>query len=62
MSNLLVWIQKHGHTQVGQPYKTYINQLALDTAMQISDLKSTMKDWNVWRQKVNIARATLPIW
>ena len=40
MGDILLWIPKYGHTQVGRPYKTYINQFALDTCMQFNYLQS----------------------
>ena len=60
-SNLLLWIPKHGYSQVGRPCKSYISQLAVDTRMQIEDLKNAMEDQNVWRQRVNMVQATRPI-
>ena len=61
VSDLLLWTPKHGHTTVGRPHKTYIDQLAQDAGMQIQDLKNAMEDRNVWRQRVNMVRATRPI-
>ena len=60
-SDLLLWILKHEYSQVGRPCKSYISQLAVDTRMQIEDLKNAMEDRNVWRQRVNMVRATRPI-
>ena len=40
VGDILLWIPKYGHTQVGRPYKTYINQFALDTCMQFNYLQS----------------------
>ena len=56
-----LWIPKHGYSQVGRPCKSYISQLAVDTQMQIEDLKNAMEDQNVWRQRVRMVRATRPI-
>ena len=60
-SDLLLWIPKHGYSQVGRPCKSYISQLAVDTRMQNEDLKNAMEDQNVWRQRVSMVRATRPI-
>ena len=61
VNNLLVWIPKHGCTQVDPPYKTYINQLALDTGMQINILNNAMEDRNVWRQRVDMVNSPDPV-
>ena len=59
-SDLLLWFPKHGYTEVGRPCKTYIKQLALDTGLQTEDLKNAMEDRDVWRERVNMVRATRP--
>ena len=60
-SDLLLWTPKHGFSDVGRPSKTYIKQLAFDTGMEIEDLKNAMEDRNVWRERVNMVRASRPI-
>ena len=62
VNELLLWIRKHDHTQVGGQFKTYINQLALDTRMQINDLKNAIEVRKyIWRWRVNIVRVTRSI-
>ena len=63
VSDLLLWTPKHGHTRVGRPCRTYIEQLLQDTGWKVEELKSVkaaMEDRDVWRQKVTLVRATSP--
>ena len=59
-SDLILWIPAHGHTQVGRPQMSYIDQLAKDADMEIEDLKSAMTNRDVWRRRVVMVRATRP--
>ena len=61
--SLLLWTPKHGHTRVGRPCRTYIEQLLQDTGWKMEELESVkeaMEDRDVWRQRVTLVRATSP--
>ena len=63
VSSLLLWTPKHGHTRVGRPCRTYIEQLLQDTGWKMEELESVkeaMEDRDVWRQRVTLVRATSP--
>ena len=48
----LLWTPVHRHTSFGQPRKTYINQLCVDTGYCLEDLPRAVTDWNGLWQKV----------
>ena len=52
ISDVLLWTPKHGHTNAGRPYTTYINQLCEDTGCQPEDLPRAMEDRADWRERV----------
>ena len=56
-SDLLLWTPKHGERAVGQPAKTYIDQLLEDSYCQrgeIEQLKIQMNDRTVWRDNSKV--------
>ena len=55
--DVLLWTPKHGHTRVGRPSKTYINQLCEDTECLPEDLPNAMDDRDGWRERVRRIRA-----
>ena len=57
ISDVLLWTPKHGHTQVGRPYKTYIMQICEDIGCQPEDLPRAMEDRADWRERVWKIRA-----
>ena len=42
----------HRHTSVGQPAKTYIYQLWVDTGFRLEDLPKVMADRDKWQERV----------
>ena len=44
ISNVLQWTPTHGHTSVGRPVKTYINQLCANTGCYQVDLPCAMNN------------------
>lgn len=61
VSDLILWTPRHGTSKTGRPYKTYIKQLMEDTDCHLEDLPKVMKDRELWRDRVNMVRATRPI-
>ena len=56
-SDLLLWTPKHGERTVGQPAKTYIDQLIEDSCChrgEIEQLKIQMNDRTVWRDNSKV--------
>ena len=62
ISDVLLWTPKHGHTSVGRPYKTFIQQLCEDLNCQIEDLPGAMNDRDDWRERVMRIRAISTPW
>ena len=56
VSDLLLWMPKHGHTKRGRPRKTYIDQMTQDTGCQADELKTAMTDREGWRSRVALIR------
>ena len=44
ISDILLWIPKHGYTSVGQPAKIYIHEICADTGCCLEDLPRVMVD------------------
>ena len=47
VGDLLLWIPNHGHSSIGRPGRTYIDQLSNDVGMPVDDLKPAMEDRDV---------------
>ena len=41
---VLLWTPTHGHASVGQPLRTYLRQLCVDTRSNLEDLLGVMND------------------
>ena len=48
INDVLLWTPIHGHTSFGQPAKTYIHQLCVDTGYNLEHLPGVMGDGNRW--------------
>ncbi|KAI8502220.1 hypothetical protein Bbelb_198080 [Branchiostoma belcheri] len=60
VSNLLLWAPTHGHSSLGRPHRTYIDQLAEDAGVRAEHLGQLMADRAAWRERVDSVRATRP--
>ena len=49
VSRLLLCNPKHGKRTPDRPSLTYIDQLRLDTRLEVSDMRTAMLDRSVWR-------------
>ena len=61
VGDLLLWMPNHGHSSVGRPRRTYIDQLSNDVGIPVDELKPVMEDRDVWRERVRLVRAIRPI-
>ena len=52
ISDIPLWGPTHGHINVGQPAKTYIHQLCVDTRYSLEDLPGTMNDRDGWQERI----------
>ena len=52
ISNVLLWKPTHGHTNVGCPQRTYIDQLCEDSGCCAEDLPGAMSDREGWQEIV----------
>ena len=57
-----MWIPAHGFTKRGLPKRNYIKQLTDDTGPTVEEAKTAMKYRNIWKNIVEYARETIPIW
>ena len=48
ISDILLWTPSHGCACVGQPTRTYLQQLCMDTGCSIEDLPEAMDDRDEW--------------
>ena len=51
-SDVLLWTPSHGRAKTGQPARTYIQQLFVDTGCSPEDLPEAMNDREGWRERV----------
>ena len=51
ISDVLQWTQTHECASVGQPARTYLHQLYVDTGCSLEDLPGAMDDKDKWRKK-----------
>ena len=56
-SDTLLWQPTHGHTAVGRPAKTFVDQLQEDAGLEKEDLATAMMDRDLWRKRVTEVRA-----
>ena len=66
-SDVLQWSPSHGRTSVGQPTRTYIQQLCTDTGCSLEDLPEGMmigtnSEWERERERVREICASSVIW
>lgn len=57
ISDILLWTPKHGHSSVGRPSKTYLDQLSEDAGCPVEHLPTLMSDRKAWRGVVARFRA-----
>ena len=62
ISDVLLWTPTHGCARVGQPARTYIQQLCEDTGCNPEDLPEAMNDREKWRETVRDIRAGGATW
>ena len=53
ISDVLLWTPSHGQAKVGQPARTYIQQLCADTGCSLENLLWAMDDRDGWWERVN---------
>ena len=52
ISDILLWTPSHGWAKVGQPARTYIQQLCANTGCSLEDLPGAIDDREAWRERV----------
>ena len=52
ISDVLLWISSHWRAKVGQPARTYLQQLCTDTRCSLEYLPGAMDDRDGWQEKV----------
>ena len=62
ISDVLLWIPKHGRAKAVRPARTYIQQLCEDTGCSPEDLAEAMNDREKWRERVRDIRASSTTW
>ncbi len=62
ISDVLLWTPTHGRAKVGQPARTYIQQLCEDTGCCPEDLPRAMNAREKWRERVRDIRAISTSW
>ena len=50
ISDILLWTSAHRHASIGQPRRSYIQQLCMDTGCSREDLLKAMDDENEWQE------------
>ena len=53
ISDILLWIPSHGRAKEGQPARTYVQQLCVDTGCSFEDLPGAMDDRDELRERVS---------
>ena len=62
ISDVLLWTPTYGRAKVGQPARTYIQQLCEDTGISPEDLPEAMNDREKCRERVRDIRASGSTW
>ena len=62
ISNVLLWTPVHGQIRVGQPNRTYLQQLCTDTGCGMEDLPRTIDDSDEWQEQVREIRVSGTWW
>ena len=57
ISDMLLWTPSHRRAKVGQPARTYLQQLCADTRCSLEDLPGAMDNRDGWRERVWEIRA-----
>ena len=60
ISNILIWTPSHERAKVGQPARTYLQQLCANTGCNLKDL-GAIDDRDGWREKIREIRASMMI-
>ena len=58
--DVLLWISSHGSAEVGQPARTYLQQLCTDTGCCLEDLPKAMDNRDEWRESEIFMLAASP--
>ena len=51
ISEILLWTPTYGHTSVGQPPKTYIQQICVDTGFCLENQLRAIDDTDGWKER-----------
>ena len=62
ISDVLLWTPAYDQSKVGQPARTFIQQLCDDTGCNPEDLPKAMNDRETWRERVRDIRASRMWW
>ena len=62
ISNVLLWTPSHGCASVGQPTRTYLQQLYTETGCSLEDLSEAMNDRDKWQERVREIHASSATW
>ena len=62
VSDVLLWTPSHGQAKAGNPARTYIQQLCVDTGCTPEDLPKAMDNREGWRERVRNIRADSATW
>ena len=62
ISDVLQWNSPHVRASVGQPARTYLQQLCKDTVCSVEGLPEAMDDRDEWRKRVREIRARGMTW
>ena len=62
ISDILLWTPSHGRAKIGQPARTYTQQLCADTGCSLEDLLGVMDDRDGWWERVREICASSATW
>ena len=62
VNNILLWTPSHGWPQVGQPARTYTQQLYADTGSSLEDLPGVMDNRDGWWETFREIHASSVTW
>ena len=58
ISDVLLWIPSHECASVGQPSRTYLQQLCTDTGCSLEDWPEAMDDRDEWWKRIKEIHAS----
>ena len=62
ISDVLLWTPAHERESVGQPKRTYLQQLCVDTGCNPEDLLRAMVDRSEWRERIKEILTNITTW